>query len=81
MAPRDTTSYNNQSKQSLAGAKLLAVGEINIIQSGAPPLHAVTCVTATPQEIMYSPTANFTNPRGSKLGRHNNPISNRCHFK
>lgn len=65
MTSRGITSYNNQSKQSLAGAKLLAVGELNVTQSGSPSLHAATCVTATPQEIMYSPTANFTNQGGA----------------
>jgi hypothetical protein len=65
MTSRGITSYNNQSKQSLAGAKLLAVGEINIIQSGSPNLHATVCATATPQEIMYSPTGNFANQGGA----------------
>lgn len=62
MSARDTTGYNNQSKQSLAGAKLVAVGEINAITSSG---NAPICATATPQEIMYSPTGNFGNQGGA----------------
>ena len=65
MAPRDTTSYNNQSKQTMAGAKLLILGEINIVETGTPNLMSTVCATATPQEIMYSPTGNFVHQGGA----------------
>lgn len=51
MRSRDTTSYNNQSKQTLAGAKLLAAGEINVVSSSG---NAGICAATSPQEVMYS---------------------------
>ena len=62
MRSRDTTSYNNQSKQTLAGAKLLAAGEINVVSSSG---NAGICAATSPQEVMYSPVGNFDNQGGA----------------
>ena len=62
MRSRDTTSYNNQSKQTLAGAKLLAAGEINVVSSSG---NAGICAATSPQEVMYSPVDNFDNQGGA----------------
>ena len=64
MTSHDTTSYNSQSKQTLAGAKLLAVGEINVVEASK---NSAICVAATPQEIMYSPIGNFQHQGGASL--------------